>query len=320
MKLIFLGTGAGRPTLRRNVTSIALLLPQAGGRFWLFDAGEGTQHQLQRAKLKLSRLDRIFITHLHGDHLYGLPGLISSRTFHEGSGKLRLYGPPGLRGFVECALTQSELHLDYELEIHEIEPGPIALDDERFAVEAGELQHRVRVFGYRVTEAPRPGSLNSAWLAENGVEPGPLYGKLKRGEDVELPDGRKVLASEAVGPGAEGRIVTILGDTRPCEEAVRLAKNADLLVHEATFGAGMEEKAASYGHSTVLQAAETASRARARRLAVTHFSARYDDEAIDRLAADGRAIFPDILAAADFLELEIPPRPGGEGRRKAPKS
>jgi ribonuclease Z len=310
LKLIFLGTSAGRPTLHRNVTSIALLLPHAHGRFWLFDAGEGTQHQLQRAKLKLSKLERIFITHMHGDHVYGLPGLLSSRTFHDGAGKLRLYGPPGLKGFIEGAMRYSELHLNYELDVTEIEPGPIALDDGSCTVEAGELSHRVRVFGYRVTEAPRPGPLLTSLLAERGVEPGPLYGRLKRGEDVELPDGRKILASEALGPATEGRVVTILGDTSPCEEAVRLAAHADLLVHESTFGAGLEEKAASYGHSTILQAAKTAERAQARRLAVTHFSARYDDEAVARLVADGQSIFPDIVAAGDFLELDVdPPSP-----------
>lgn len=305
MKLLFLGTSAGRPTLDRNVTSVALLLPDAQGRFWLFDAGEGTQHQLLRTKLKLNKLERIFITHMHGDHLYGLPGLLSSRTFNEGACSLKLYGPPGIRAYIECILERSELHLNYDLEIIEVEEGRLPLEDDRWTVETAELQHRTRSFGYRVAERPRPGSLDLKKLAELGVPPGPLYGRLKRGEDAALPDGRTIRSADVVGPPVPGRIVTILGDTAPCDSAVRLAADADLLVHEATFDAGLEDKAIAYGHSTIAQAAQTAADARAKRLAVTHFSARYSEEDVDRFAEENRSIFPDIVAAKDFLELSI---------------
>ncbi|MBB6669532.1 ribonuclease Z [Cohnella nanjingensis] len=307
MKLIFLGTSAGRPTVARNVTAIALIFPEHQHRFWLFDAGEGTQHQLLRAKMKLNKLERIFITHLHGDHLYGLPGLLSSRTYFEGAGKLHVYGPPGLRAYLECVMLQSGAHLNYELEITEIEAGPIATGDEDFAVEADELVHRIRSFGYRIVERQRSGPLQLDLLAQRGIRPGPLYGRLKRGEDVVLENGETLRASEVVGPPAPGRIVAILGDTSPCEAAVRLAKDADLLVHEATFGTGMEEKAADYGHSTILQAAQAASLAKAKRLAVTHISARYDEQALAQQISEVRDVFPNIEAAFDFLELILPP-------------
>lgn len=305
MKLIFLGTSAGRPTLVRNVTSIALLLPEPGSRFWLFDAGEGTQHQLLRTKLKLNKMERIFITHMHGDHTYGLPGILGSRTYYDGAGKLEIYGPPGIRSYLENVIERSELHLNYELEILEVEEGRLPMEDDRFAVDTAELQHRVRCFGYRITERPRPGQLDLTKLAELGVQPGPMYGKLKLGHDVTLPSGSKIRSADVVGAPAPGRVITILGDTSPCESAVRLAEGADLLVHEATFDAGLEEKAIAYGHSTIAQAAETAAAAGAKRLAVTHISARYSDEDVKRFVEEHRSIHPDIVAASDYLELPI---------------
>ncbi|SFB44564.1 ribonuclease Z [Cohnella sp. OV330] len=305
MKLLFLGTSAGRPTAHRNVTSIALVFPEDQNRFWLFDAGEGTQHQLLKSKLKLGKLNRIFITHMHGDHVYGLPGILSSRTYYEGAGKLEIYGPPGLRAYVDSVLQYSEAHLNYELEIHELEGDGEAFDDGRFRIETGELAHRVRSFGYRIEEHPRSGQLDLAYLASRGAAPGPLYGKLKRGEDIVLPDGSVIRAADAVGPCSKGRIVTILGDTVKCDRAARLAKDADLLVHEATFGIGLEEKAALYGHSTFLQAAETAAAAGAKRLVVSHISARYADEDVEALIGHAGAVFPNIEAAYDFKEVCI---------------
>jgi len=305
MKLLFLGTSAGRPTLARNVTSIALVFTEDQNRFWLFDAGEGTQHQLLRSKLKLGKLNRIFFTHMHGDHLYGLPGILSSRTYYEGAGKLELYGPPGLRAYVEGALLYSGAHLNYELEINEIEADGTVLEDSRFKIVAAELKHRIQSFGYRIEEQPRPGPLNLAYLAQMGLPPGPMYGKLKRGEDIALADGTVIRAKDAVGPRGIGRIVTILGDTIQCDTAVRLGEQADVLVHEATFGTGMEEKAAAYGHSTFRQAAETAAAAQAKRLVVSHISARYGDEDVQALIDEIKGVFPNAEAAFDFLEVSI---------------
>jgi ribonuclease Z len=304
LQLIFLGTGAGRPTKARNVTSIALSLPEPQNGFWLFDTGEGTQHRLLGSKLKLNKLERIFITHLHGDHLYGLPGLLSSRSYYDGASTLQLFGPPGLRAFIDCVFQQSGTHLGYELEVVEIEAGQI-IADSRFTVEAAELEHRICCFGYRIIERPQPGQLDLALLSRLGVPPGPLYGKLKKGEDVTLTSGQIIRSFEVVGPPTKGRIITILGDTCPCDNAVALAKDADLLVHEATFAAGMEEKAAAYGHSTVLQAAQIAARADAKRLVVTHFSSRFDDIAVEQLVADAQTVFPNTEAAYDYFETKI---------------
>jgi ribonuclease Z len=305
MQLTFLGTSAGRPTKARNVTSIALTLTSQHNRYWLFDVGEGTQHRLLGTPNKLNKLERIFITHMHGDHLYGLPGLLSSRSYYDGASDLKLFGPPGLRTYIECVLHQSGARLDYELETVEIGAGRI-YEDDHYTVEAAELDHRITCFGYRITEKPQPGKLDLALLERLGVTPGPLYGKLKKGEDIALANGEIVRSTDAVGPVTHGRIVTILGDTRPCDNANALAMNADVLVHEATFATGMEEKAKAYGHSTALQAAHTAARAGAKRLILTHFSSRFDDEAVAQLVDDVKPVFANIEAAHDYLAVCIP--------------
>lgn len=307
MELTMLGTAAGRPAEGRNVTAAALVLPPGRGTFWLFDCGEGTQHQLLRAGLKLTKLERIFVTHLHGDHLFGLPGLLGSRSSMGCDAPLAVYGPRGIRHWLETTFSVTGSHIHYELEIHEIEGGGgVVLEDGEFTVTAAPLNHRIACFGYRVEERPRPGTLNAARLAELGVPPGPLYARLKAGEDVELADGRVIRAAEVTGPPIPGRVIAILGDTTPCESAVRLAEGADLVVHEATFEAALADKAAEYGHSTTAEAARTARDAGAARLLLTHFSGRYRDEDLARLEAEAREVFPPSAAARDFLTVHLP--------------
>ncbi len=305
MQLTFLGTGAGRPSKSRNVTSIALSVDEPQNGFWLFDVGEATQHRLMESKLKLNKLDKIFITHLHGDHLYGLPGLLSSRTYFEGAGKLQLYGPPGIQAFIECVFDCSGAHLNYELEIIEIGEG-LLFENYKYLVTCAELTHRVPCFGYRIVEQPQPGALDLQKLTQIGVPLGPLYGKLKRGEDITLPSGQSIRSRDVVGPSAIGRIVTILGDTSPNENAVALGENADVLVHEATFATGMEEKASDYGHSTFGQAAQIAAKANAKRLVLTHFSSRYDAEDVARMVDEVKSAFVNVAAAHDGMQLDIP--------------
>ncbi|RXZ77286.1 ribonuclease Z [Paenibacillaceae bacterium] len=305
MELTFLGTAAGRPMKGRNVSAVALQLSQSG-QFWLFDCGEATQHQLLKTSLKLNKLDRIFITHMHGDHVFGLPGLLSTRSFLEGTGPLTLYGPPGIREYLEMALRLTGTNLNYELHIHEVADGTI-LDTDAYTVETALLDHRIASYGYRVTEKPKPGRLLVELLKELNVPSGPLYGQLKRGEDVVLEDGTIVAASQATAPPEQGRIITILGDTAPCRNAVVLARQADVLVHEATFSAELAEKAIKYGHSTTHHAAETAREAKARQLILTHFSTRYKEEELSELAAEARTIFEQTSAAVDLRNVTVTP-------------
>ncbi|MUT67327.1 ribonuclease Z [Paenibacillus sp. NEAU-GSW1] len=305
MDIWFLGTGAGRPTKERNVTSIALRLPEPDCALWLFDAGEATQHQFMRTPLKLNKLEALFVTHLHGDHTFGIPGLLGTRSYVGGNGPLKLFGPPGIREFTETALRLSSTHLDYEIEYHEIEAGVI-WENDRFTIEARELEHRVPCFGYRIVEHDRPGKLNAEKLKALGVPEGPLYGMLKKGIDITMPDGSTISAAEVSGAPLKGRIITILGDTKPCSNTVLLARNADLLVHEATFAADQQEKAHLYGHSTTAEAAEAAREAGAKQLIMTHFSSRFTELHISELEQEARAIFPNSHAAHDLFHMMIP--------------
>jgi ribonuclease Z len=308
VELWLLGTSAGRPILGRNVTSVALQMPQNRGAFWMIDCGEGTQHQLLRTPFRLSRLEKLFVTHLHGDHVFGIPGLLSSRSSLGGTEPLTLYGPSGLRELTETALRITGTNLGYELHINEIGEGSV-FEGEAFTVAAAKLEHRIDSFGYRITERPRAGALNVKLLDEMGVPSGPAFGKLKAGTDITLEDGRTIRSSDVVGHPIPGRVVVVLGDTMPCDSAVELARGADLLVHEATFSHKLAEKAREYGHSTAVDAAETARAAGVRRLLITHFSSRYKPEDLKNLEEEARSVFAHTDSAIELSPYTIP-RPG----------
>ncbi|KDE47774.1 ribonuclease Z [Geobacillus sp. CAMR5420] len=305
MELLFLGTGAGVPAKERNVSSVALQLLDERGATWLFDCGEATQHQILHTAIRPRRIEHIFITHLHGDHLFGLPGLLGSRSFQSGETPLTVFGPKGIRAFVETALSVSGTRLRYELNIAEIEEGVI-FDDERFQVIAKRLDHGMLSYGFRVVEKDLPGPLLVDRLKALGVRPGPIYQQIKQGKTVMLDDGTVIDGREFVGPPQKGRIVAVLGDTRFCEAAIELARDADVVVHEATFAAAEQRLAHDYFHSTTTDAAEVARRAGAKRLILTHISSRYQGEAALRLVAEARKVFPNTDLAADFASFSIP--------------
>ncbi|XID92711.1 ribonuclease Z [Paenibacillaceae bacterium WGS1546] len=311
MELWFMGTGAGMPIKERNVTSAALRLSGRKGACWLFDCGEGTQHRMLRSPLSPNRMEKLFVTHLHGDHVFGIPGLLSSRSSLGATEPLQIFGPAGLREWIENSLRMTGTHLDYPLEIREIGEGPV-YEDEAYAVEAAALDHRIECYGYRVSEKPRAGTLKAELLAEMGVPPGPVYGRLKSGRDVALEDGRTIRAADVLGDPVPGRVVVVLGDTRPTAAAVRLAAGADLLVHEATFGADLAEKAELYGHSTAVQAAEIAKAAGVGRLLLTHFSSRYKPDDLQALEEQARTVFPRTEAAVELVPYAVPRSAKGE--------
>lgn len=297
------------PTRARNVSSVALRLPQRG-EVWLFDCGEATQHQLQRTPLKLSQISRIFITHLHGDHLFGLMGLLASCGLAGAAQEIHLYGPDGLEEYVRMSGQLSRTTLSETLQIHTVEAGRIYGDDE-FSVACLPLKHRITSYGYRVAESDRPGRFDVERATALGVPSGPLFGRLKSGESVELADGRVVHGRELQGAAIEGRAIVYCTDTTYCRSAVELAERADALIHEATFAAEDEPLALQSMHSTTTMAARVASEARVRQLLLTHFSPRYTKESQvtpDDLLAEARAVFPRTEMARDFMIYEVPRR------------
>ncbi|MCA1565354.1 MAG: ribonuclease Z [Acidobacteria bacterium] len=307
MQITFLGTSAGVPTRARNVSGVALRLPQRG-ETWLFDCGEGTQHQLQRTPIKISQITRIFITHLHGDHLFGLMGLLATCGLAGQGQEIHLYGPDGLEEYVRVCSRISRTTLSETLKIQTVEPG-LVHHEEDFSVTCQPLKHRIPSFGYRVTERDRPGKFDVERAHALGIPPGPLYARLKNGERVELPDGRVVEGRELVGATLAGRSVVYCTDTIYCRGAVALSEGADALIHEATFAAEDEPLAVQSMHSTTVMAARVASEARVRQLFITHFSPRYTPDAQvtpEELLAQARAVFPRTDMARDLMTFEVP--------------
>jgi ribonuclease Z len=307
MQITFLGTSAGVPTRARNVSCVALRLPQRG-EVWLFDCGEATQHQLLRSELNISQITRIFITHLHGDHLFGLVGLLASAGMAGHANHITIYGPPGLEEYVRDTTEHSETHFAYTIEVQTVEAGTI-FEDEEFTVSCAQLQHRVQTFGYRVAERDQPGHFDVEKARSMNIPSGPLYGRLKRGETLVLPDGRQVDGRDFCGPDVKGRHVVYCTDTIYCRSAVELAQGADLLIHEATFARGDEGLARRSLHSTTAMAAQVALEAGVKQLLITHLSPRYAMGSLvgpDDLLDEARAIFPNTEMAHDFLTIEVP--------------
>ncbi len=288
MKITFLGTSAGTPTSERNVTAQALTF--AHGGLWLLDCGEATQHQLMRAGLKASRCERILITHLHGDHCYGLPGMLMCIAVNGRIGPVEVAGPPGIREFITTVLRLSEAELPYKLTISELpaEGGTLAPLN-GWQASAYRIDHRVTCLGWCLTEDERPGRFHPDRAQRIGVPVGTLYGKLQHGEPVRLPDGRIVLPSDVTDPPRPGRKVVLLGDTSDPSGIAEAAAGCDLLVCEATYDQERAVKAVDWGHSTTAMTGAFARRIGAKTLIITHFSSRYTESS-------------PLLTVADLLE------------------
>ncbi len=308
MELTFLGTSAGAPTKERNVSGVAL---RDGGRWDLFDCGEATQHQLLHTPLSLARLERVFISHLHGDHCFGLFGLLGSRSMTGAEGRpLTVFGPTGLEAMVRTVLEASATHLTYPITFVEVgETGGRVVDDERGTIDALPLSHRVPSLAWSIVEADRPGVFDVETAMALGVAEGPDFGRLRRGETVEVPGGT-VRPEQVVGPPRTGRRIVIAGDNRDPDSLFGRTGAADLAVHEATFvEADLERLPDDRGHSTAARVATAAAAHKVRNLVLTHISPRHGDTTA--LEAEARAQYAGGLhLAADFDVIELP-RDGG---------
>lgn len=306
MELEFLGTGAGVPSKGRNTSSIALKLLDEINEIWLFDCGEATQHQILSTNIRPRKITKIFLTHLHGDHIFGLPGFLSSRSYQGGEEPLTIYGPERVADFVKTSLQVSGSKLSYKINFVPLVDDGLVLENDHFKVYARKLEHRVPSFGFRVVEKEHPGELLIDKLKEYNIPSGPVYGKLKAGEVVTLANGQTLDGKDFIGAKKPGRIVTIIGDTRQNKNIGLLAENADVLVHEATFSSGEEKIAKTYYHSTTDQAARVAKSANAKKLILTHISARYTGKNAYNLQKEARKIFSNSQVARDFDMIEIP--------------
>jgi ribonuclease Z len=302
LSLTFLGTSAARPTVERNVSGIALVRE---GETLLFECGEGTQRQMMRYGVSFA-LSEIFFTHFHADHFLGVIGLVRTLGLQGREEPMMLYGPRGARKVLQAALALGVERVPFGVEIKELAPGDV-LERDGYAIHAFATEHGGGSVGYAWKEGMRLGRFDPEKARALGIPEGPLWGKIHKGEPVTLEDGRIVQPSELVGPARSGRSVVITGDTRPCAATVDVAADADLLVHEATFGEEEKERARETGHSTAQEAAQVALAAKAKRLVLSHLSARYSSNA-DALLKEARQVFGEVMVARDGAEVDVPYR------------
>ena len=295
-----LGTSASRPTIERNVASLAI---HREGETLMFDCGEGTQRQMMRYGIAFGLRD-IFFSHMHVDHMLGMVGLVRTMALQGREEPLRMWGPPGSSRMLRRAETLGADRLDFPVEYRELQPGD-TISRKGYEIVAFAADHlRAPALGYALVESLRLGRFNPERAREMGVPEGPLWGRLHRGERVALDDGREIDPSDLVGPTRPGRKLVVTGDTRPCDATVEAAAGANLLVHEATFAEEEAARAAETGHSTAREAAQVAAKAGVSQLVLTHVSARYSRDVSD-LEREAREVFPATQIARDGAEYEI---------------
>jgi len=300
VEVIFLGTAGSFPTAKRGASAIAI---RREAELLLLDCGEGTQRQMVMAKVGLKAEMRILITHMHGDHVLGIPGILQTMALFDRTAPLRIYGPKGIYAFVKAVKETVRFGLSYPIEVMEVGEG-IIYEEEDYYVESAWMKHPIPALGYALVEKNRPGKFFPERAEALGIPKGPLWGELQRGRTITTPTGKIVQPDAVMGSPRKGRKIVYTGDTSSCEALVKLAQEADLLIHEATLGDELEEKALESGHSTPSQAAEVAKKAGVKRLVLTHISGRYPEE--EGFLECARRLFLETVVAEDFMVLEVP--------------
>lgn len=298
MELIFLGTGGTMPTRDRGLPSTVL---RRGAELFMFDCGECSQRQMATAKLGFNRKMKVFISHMHGDHVLGLPGLFQSMSFLGRERKLEIYGPEGIADFVDAVNRTVRFNQRFQLEIHQVTPGTI-LDEEEYTVETAALEHGVPCLGFALAEKNRHGKFNPAKARALEIPEGPLWKKLLLGEAITTR-GIRIRPDQVLGPPRRGIKIVYITDTRPCSSGIKLAKGATLLMHDCTFDNSKKEKAREYGHSSAEEAATVAKTAGADKLVLLHISAIYEDAST--LLKEAKTIFQNTILASDMMRLEV---------------
>jgi ribonuclease Z len=299
MEIVFLGTSGSLPSPQRNVSAIAI---KRGPEVILFDCGEGTQRQFMLSRLSFMQISKVLISHFHGDHFLGLPGLIMTMTLNDRVEPLEILGPRGTVDTVEALVRMGHFNPGFKVSLRDLEPGEEVAYDE-YHIRCIRSPHTVPTLCFCLEEKARPGRFNVEAARALGLPPGPLYRRLQEGERVEW-GGRTVTPDMVLGPPRRGRKIVYTSDTVPNPDLDWFARDCDVLIHEATVESSLEEKANEYGHSSARQAAQAAVRCGARRLFLTQISPRYGDPtAIER---EAKSIFPESTVAPDFMEYRVP--------------
>jgi len=301
IRVVFLGTSGSVPTLKRSLPSVVV---KYQSNQFMFDCGENTQHQMMRSKVSFHTKMKIFITHLHGDHVLGLPGLLQTMALMDRKEPLQIYGPIGLRKFLVSTKKALNFSLTYQVEINEILTEGIVCDEPEYQIAAIPSNHAIKSYAFAFIEKTRPGKFNPDKAAELGVPVGKLWSKLQSGEEITTPDGKVVKPSDVMGQPRAGRKIVYTGDTKPIDGFVKFAEDADIVIHDCTFDDSLNDKADVDGHSTPSQAAEQAKVAKVKQLILSHISARYSDAML--LLEQAKKVFPNSIIAEDFMEIILP--------------
>jgi ribonuclease Z len=301
MRIIFLGTSGSVPTLKRSLPSVIVQCPKEQ---WMFDCGENTQRQMMQAKASFHKKTKVFLSHLHGDHVLGLPGILQTMALMDRKETIQVYGPVGIKDFLVCAQQTLKFGLTFQVEILEIIKEGVICDEEEYTVTATKSNHVADSYAYAFEEKPRPGKFYPKKAQLLSVPKGELWSKLQAGKEVTLADGKIVKPQEVMGPMRHGRKIVYTGDTRPFDSFAAFAANADVIIHDCTFDDSLTEKASLDGHSTPSQAANQAKAANANWLVLTHISARYPNAGL--LLEQAKKVFENSVLAEDFLALELP--------------
>lgn len=297
MEITFLGTSSAVHSYERNHPSIVI---KAFGEVMMFDCGEGTQRQLIYAKISPMKISKIFITHYHGDHILGLPGLLQSMNFRGREKKLTIYGPKGLNKVINAIYNLGFTKIDFPIEFIEI-GSEIVEKTKEYIIKSQEVKHQVPSLAYSIEELKKPRFLREKAI-DLGVPVGPDFGRLHNGEEVEI-NGKIIKPEQVLGPPRKGRKITYSGDSAPCEEMIELAQDSTVLIHESTYVNEDKDKAEEHFHSTSSDAACIAKESNSKRLILTHFSTRYQNT--DQLLNEARKIFDKTETAEDLKKIEL---------------
>ncbi|MFC1704831.1 ribonuclease Z [Nanoarchaeota archaeon] len=296
MQVTFLGTSSMVPTKERNHTSVLI---SYSGHGILLDCGEGTQRQLKIAGIKPTQITKVLISHWHGDHVLGLPGLIQTMGASEYTGTLEIYGPKGTKKRFEDMFKAFVFDRKLDLEIKEVSSG-VFFKSKEFSLEALPLEHNIETLGYNFIEHDRR-RIDVKAVKKLGIPEGPLLGKLQDNKSIEFK-GKKISPKDTTYV-VEGKKISFVADTAYCNNAVKLAKDADLMICEATYASKLQDKADEYQHLTAKQAGLIANEANAKKLVLMHFSARYKNT--QEVEEDARVVFDNVICAEDFMKIKV---------------
>ena len=298
MKLVFLGTSAAQPTTERGMTCICLVLDK---EILMFDAGEGAQIAFQKAKIGWNKKMRIFVTHLHGDHCVGILGLLQTMSLQNRTESVDIFGPSGIDEFLAANLKILNFGLTFPVRIMKIKEG-LVYDDPAYTIHVCEAEHSIPAYSYLFTEKDKPGKFYPEKAKTLGIAEGELWHELQQGKEVKVGD-NIVKPSDVMGEKRKGRKIGISGDTRPTAKLEEFFMGCDYITFDSTYSDALRDKAKENYHSTSVEAAELAKKAKVSNLILTHFSARYEDT--EELVREARLIHDSVIAAKDLLEINI---------------